>query len=101
MRVPRRPPRRRQPLVVAALAVAVSALLAYGGTRALLDPVPSPHSVVLASGFRPGPSECEQTMGAFFANAEAGDWRAAWENHLARLPGRQRLPRGFGGQDFV
>ncbi|MCY1422885.1 hypothetical protein D9M71_385820 [compost metagenome] len=32
---------------------------------------------------------------------ESRDWRAAWENHLARLPGRQRLPRGFGGQDFV
>lgn len=29
------------------------------------------------------------------------DWRSAWEAHLTALPGRQRLPRGFGAQVFV
>lgn len=29
------------------------------------------------------------------------DWRSSWEQHLTALPGRQRLPRGFGEQGFV
>lgn len=31
----------------------------------------------------------------------ANDWRASWQQRLTDLPGRQRLPRGFGGQPFV
>ncbi|WP_252271313.1 hypothetical protein [Pseudomonas subflava] len=31
----------------------------------------------------------------------APDWRSAWEARLSGLPGRQRLPRGFGDQAFV
>lgn len=31
----------------------------------------------------------------------ANDWRTAWENRLAALPGPQRLPRGFADQRFV
>lgn len=31
----------------------------------------------------------------------ASDWRTSWEARLSGLPGRQRLPRGFGGQAFV
>lgn len=34
--------------------------------------------------------------------ARAGnDWRTSWEARLSALPGRQRLPRGFGEQAFV
>lgn len=34
--------------------------------------------------------------------AHAGnDWHAAWQERLTNLPGRQRLPRGFGAQAFV
>jgi hypothetical protein len=29
------------------------------------------------------------------------DWRTAWAARLSGLPGRQRLPRGFGEQAFV
>lgn len=29
------------------------------------------------------------------------DWRASWQEKLAAMPGRQRLPRGFHGQPFV
>ena len=29
------------------------------------------------------------------------DWRAAWREQLAALPGENRLPRGFGQQPFV
>ena len=29
------------------------------------------------------------------------DWRSSWEAHLSALPGRQRLPRGFGDQAYV
>ena len=29
------------------------------------------------------------------------DWRTSWEARLTALPGRQRLPRGFGDQAFV
>ena len=29
------------------------------------------------------------------------DWRTSWEARLSALPGRQRLPRGFGVQAFV
>ena len=29
------------------------------------------------------------------------DWRSAWTQRLTDLPGRQRLPRGFGAQPFV
>lgn len=29
------------------------------------------------------------------------NWRAEWQQKLSELPGRQRLPRGFGGQPFV
>ncbi len=31
----------------------------------------------------------------------ANDWRSSWEARLTALPGRQRLPRGFGEQAFV
>ncbi|MDD0842868.1 hypothetical protein [Pseudomonas sp. Gutcm_11s] len=31
----------------------------------------------------------------------ANDWRTSWEARLTALPGRQRLPRGFGEQAFV
>ncbi|HZX51949.1 hypothetical protein [Pseudomonas sp. XK-1] len=31
----------------------------------------------------------------------SNDWRASWQQRLTDLPGRQRLPRGFGGQPFV
>lgn len=31
----------------------------------------------------------------------ANDWRSAWQEKLAALPGPQRLPRGFGDQSFV
>ncbi|MDE1164652.1 MAG: hypothetical protein PW845_04535 [Pseudomonas sp.] len=31
----------------------------------------------------------------------AGNWRDAWQQRLAQMPGRQRLPRGFAGQAFV
>jgi hypothetical protein len=31
----------------------------------------------------------------------SSDWRAAWREKLADMPGQQRLPRGFGGQPFV
>ncbi len=35
-------------------------------------------------------------------NARASnDWRTAWVQRLSGLPGRQRLPRGFGEQAFV
>jgi hypothetical protein len=29
------------------------------------------------------------------------DWRQAWTERLSAMAGRQRLPRGFGGQAFV
>jgi hypothetical protein len=29
------------------------------------------------------------------------DWRQAWTERLTAMAGRQRLPRGFGGQAFV
>ncbi|MBK3457075.1 hypothetical protein [Pseudomonas sp. MF6754] len=29
------------------------------------------------------------------------DWRSAWTQRLTKLPGLQRLPRGFSGQPFV
>ncbi|WP_077046615.1 hypothetical protein [Pseudomonas sp. KK4] len=29
------------------------------------------------------------------------DWRQAWTERLAAMPGPQRLPRGFTGQPFV
>ncbi len=35
------------------------------------------------------------------AENAANDWRSSWEQRLAALPGRQRLPRGFGEQGFV
>lgn len=35
------------------------------------------------------------------AHPAASDWRGAWAERLASLPGRQRLPRGFQGQGFV
>ncbi len=31
----------------------------------------------------------------------SNDWRTAWTQRLSGLPGRQRLPRGFGEQAFV
>jgi len=31
----------------------------------------------------------------------ASDWRTSWAQRLSNLPGRQRLPRGFGDQAFV
>lgn len=31
----------------------------------------------------------------------AKDWRTAWVEKLTQMPGRQRLPRGFGDQPFV
>jgi len=29
------------------------------------------------------------------------DWRQAWTERLSAMAGRQRLPRGFGGQAYV
>ncbi|SDG82026.1 hypothetical protein SAMN05216588_10171 [Pseudomonas flavescens] len=29
------------------------------------------------------------------------DWRGAWQQRLAALPGSNRLPRGFAGQPYV
>jgi hypothetical protein len=31
----------------------------------------------------------------------ASSWRSEWQQRLSEIPGRQRLPRGFGGQPFV
>lgn len=31
----------------------------------------------------------------------ANDWRTAWQEKLTSMPGKQRLPRGFGSQPFV
>lgn len=35
------------------------------------------------------------------AAREANDWRYFWEEKLTRMPGKQRLPRGFGDQAYV
>ncbi|GLZ85689.1 hypothetical protein Pres01_17400 [Metapseudomonas resinovorans] len=31
----------------------------------------------------------------------ASDWRSVWVERLRQIPGRQRLPRGFGNQPYV
>jgi hypothetical protein len=31
----------------------------------------------------------------------ANDWRTSWQEKLTNMPGKQRLPRGFGNQPFV
>ncbi|AOX09829.1 hypothetical protein ACF8FG_04985 [Pseudomonas sp. YQ_6] len=28
-------------------------------------------------------------------------WRASWQERLAKMPGLQRLPRGFSGQPYI
>ncbi|MCY1301807.1 hypothetical protein D9M70_514400 [compost metagenome] len=35
------------------------------------------------------------------ASRASNDWRLSWEARLAAMPGRQRLPRGFGDQHYV